>query len=67
MNYTLELVDARTGKPLKGRPVAKTWYGITEEQMHWLAVGHCTALHAQYKNPEVRVYDDTGKLVNKIN
>ena len=67
MDYTLEFVDARTGKPLKGRPVGRTWYGITEEQMHWLAIGHCMALYTKYKHPEVRVYDTDGRIVNRIN
>lgn len=67
MDYTLEFVDARTGKPLKGKPVGRTWYGITEEQVHWLAIGHCMALHTKYERPAVIVHDTTGRIVERIN
>ena len=63
MTYTFEFIDERTKKPIDGGQVAKTWYGMTEEKMIFLAIGWACGLKARYKHPVVIVRDEKGTIV----
>ena len=56
-NYYLEITA--NGKPVSNDVLpSRHFYGVTNEQIKFLAIGHVIGLRARYKKPKADVYKE---------